>query len=105
LSIFFKTYNFLFLRYGEDASILTENAAYAVGNTALTAYHVSELSHLGPKVVRIEKRKTRIDIIKFMLHLDCKKSSQTNGKRNSEECVQISNLNLKNDNFLYFFVY
>jgi hypothetical protein len=37
-------------RYGEDASVLTENAAYAVGNTALTAYYVSGL---GPKSVRI----------------------------------------------------
>ena len=36
-------------RYGEDASVLTENAAYAIGNTALTAYHVS---NLGPKSVR-----------------------------------------------------
>jgi len=30
----------ILFRYGEDASILTENAAYAVGNTALTAYYV-----------------------------------------------------------------
>ncbi|CAF0888379.1 unnamed protein product [Adineta ricciae] len=35
-------------KYGEDASILTENAAYAVGNTALTAYHVQSL---GPKSI------------------------------------------------------
>jgi hypothetical protein len=41
---------FVFFRYGEDASVLTENAAYAVGNTALTAYHVSGL---GPKSVGI----------------------------------------------------
>jgi len=33
-------------KYGQDASVLTENAAYAVGNTALTAYNVS---NLGPK--------------------------------------------------------
>lgn len=38
------------LRYGEDASVLTENAAYAVGNSALTAYYVGGL---GPKAVRI----------------------------------------------------
>jgi hypothetical protein len=39
----------LLIRYGEDASVLTENAAYAVGNTALTAYYVGGL---GPKAVR-----------------------------------------------------
>ncbi len=30
-------------RYGEDASVLTENAAYAIGNSALTAYYVGGL--------------------------------------------------------------
>jgi hypothetical protein len=40
------------LRYGEDASILTENAAYALGNSALTAYYVGGL---GPKAVRINE--------------------------------------------------
>lgn len=35
-------------KYGEDASVLTENAAYAVGNAALTAYHVGGI---GPKSV------------------------------------------------------
>lgn len=39
---------FLFIRYGEDASVFTENAAYAVGNSALTAYYVGGL---GPKAV------------------------------------------------------
>ena len=37
------------VRYGEDASILTENAAYALGNSALTAYYVGGI---GPKAVR-----------------------------------------------------
>ena len=41
-----------FPRYGEDASVLTENAAFAVGNTALAAYYVGGL---GPKAVRIDK--------------------------------------------------
>ncbi len=41
-----------FLRYGEDASVLTENAAYALGNSALTAYYVGGL---GPKAVRINE--------------------------------------------------
>ncbi|UJR09083.1 hypothetical protein I4U23_013330 [Adineta vaga] len=35
-------------KYGEDASILTENAAYALGNSALTAYYVGGL---GPKAI------------------------------------------------------
>ncbi|CAF1162637.1 unnamed protein product [Rotaria sordida] len=35
-------------KYGEDASLFTENAAYAVGNTALTAYYVGGL---GPKAI------------------------------------------------------
>ncbi|CAF3316620.1 unnamed protein product [Rotaria sp. Silwood2] len=35
-------------KYGEDASIFTENAAYAVGNTALTAYYVGGI---GPKAI------------------------------------------------------
>ncbi|CAF3315336.1 unnamed protein product [Rotaria socialis] len=35
-------------KYGEDASIFTANAAYAVGNTALTAYYVGGL---GPKAI------------------------------------------------------
>ncbi|CAF1104074.1 unnamed protein product [Didymodactylos carnosus] len=35
-------------KYGEDASILTENAMYAVGNTALTTY---QMSSLGPKAI------------------------------------------------------
>ncbi|CAF1149033.1 unnamed protein product [Adineta steineri] len=35
-------------KYGEDASILTENAAYALGNSALTAYYVGGI---GPKAI------------------------------------------------------
>ena len=35
-------------RYGEDASVFTENAAFAVGNVALTAYNIGGL---GPKAV------------------------------------------------------
>ncbi|CAM4774118.1 unnamed protein product [Rotaria magnacalcarata] len=35
-------------KYGEDASIFTENAAYALGNTALTAYYIGGL---GPKAI------------------------------------------------------
>ncbi|CAF1177251.1 unnamed protein product [Didymodactylos carnosus] len=35
-------------KYGDDASILTENAMYAVGNTALTTYYVGGL---GPKAI------------------------------------------------------
>ncbi len=49
------------LRYGEDASILTENAAYAVGNTAFTAYNVSGL---GVKSVR----KMRIILLLHLLY-------------------------------------
>ena len=37
-------------RYGEDASLLTENAAYAVGNAVLTAHYVGSI---GPKAVGI----------------------------------------------------
>lgn len=49
-------------RYGEDASVLTENAAYAIGNTALTAYHVNSL---GPKSVRIFSKARNHYIIRF----------------------------------------
>ena len=42
----------LFVRYGEDASVLTENAAYALGNSALTAYYVGGI---GPKAVRTRR--------------------------------------------------
>ncbi|CAF4266280.1 unnamed protein product, partial [Adineta steineri] len=35
-------------KYGEDASLLTENAAYALGNSALTAYYVGGI---GPKAI------------------------------------------------------
>lgn len=41
-------------RYGEDASVLTENAAYALGNAALTAHYVSGI---GPKAVRITEER------------------------------------------------
>ena len=44
--------SFLHVRYGEDASILTENAAYAIGNSALSAYYVGGL---GPKAVSVQR--------------------------------------------------
>ena len=49
--------SFLHIRYGEDASVLTENAAYALGNSALTAYYVGGL---GPKAVSVEKTSPNI---------------------------------------------
>ena len=48
-------------RYGEDASVLTENAAYAVGNAALTAHYVGGL---GPKSVGMSTwNKARMSLI------------------------------------------
>ncbi|CAF1537825.1 unnamed protein product [Adineta steineri] len=43
-----ESVNVIKYKFGDDASILTENAAYAVGNTALTAYTVGGL---GPKSI------------------------------------------------------
>lgn len=43
-------------KYGEDASVLTENAAFALGNSALAAYYVGGL---GPKSVCAEIRKKK----------------------------------------------
>jgi hypothetical protein len=60
-----------FKRYGEDASILTENAAYAVGNAALTAYYVGGI---GPKSVRIQQKDKNWFHSICSIFLDCTKS-------------------------------
>ena len=70
-------------KYGEDASVLTENAAYAVGNSALTAYYVGGL---GPKAVS----HVQISIEFQSFRSDRPQSSQTDGERNCQECIHLN---------------
>lgn len=53
-------------KYGEDASLLTENAAFALGNSALTAYYVSGL---GPKAVSFHRKdqKQTLHFLRFQI--------------------------------------